>query len=274
MAYEILDSRDRERLDNTKANLEVKEFAANEFYYVSSYSEDFVGTNTYQLLKKDTGNALVFSNNLYLYTNIPQENFNEGHDYRITMNKHENSEQELNVEYFAEIIDLKNKVDIIDFKEALNKEWVQISADTITGDSIPIFERDLLGNPLNIKKFMIIVFHAAKEGDETDKPMWLHIKTQAHDKWVLAGNTYNYKKNMDSTHKLCGELWQNWKIVGAACSGHYTTITPSYPYIENIYGCRPEALAYIEPITAIRLTYDISGTLNAGSKIEIWGLKA
>lgn len=159
--------------------------------------------------------------------------------------------------------------------KADNEEWEQINSITLEEDSIPIISTDMNGNSFNLKKFMIIVWHEAKTENTVGNCIWLHANTPNSGGYKYALQSQSYKGNVQSTHRFDGELWYYWNIRAHAAQGHYAAPSNmAYAYLTVPYGCRYEFMEYREPITGFRVTFGTGGVLNAGTRIEVWGVRA
>lgn len=159
--------------------------------------------------------------------------------------------------------------------KADKEEWEKINSKTLEEDSIPIISTDMNGNPFNLKKFMIIVWHEAKAENTASQSLWLHAITPNSGGYKYALQSQGYKGSVQSTHRFDGELWYYWNIRAFASQGLIAAPSAmAYAYLTVPYGCRYEFMEYREPITGFRVTFGISGVLNAGTRIEVWGVRA
>ena len=159
--------------------------------------------------------------------------------------------------------------------EAVKEKWVEIADLILEEDSVVSITTDTSGEAFSLKKFRILVFHEAKEGETEGQALWLSVTTETNNNYMLASQTVVYSIGTQSTHRLDGELLYNWNIIGFGMSGfNENAIFGNYFYRTLPYGCRPELKKQRTPITKIRLNYGISKPLNAGSKIKIWGVRA
>lgn len=123
MAYEILDSRDREALDSIKANLEITPI---DIYIGSNIYDLRVGSGIYtleEIQEADYGEAtitytMVFdSGNIVFYEDCTPEEFTAlgfvvGSEYRLTIDLDRRS-----IDKVERVIDLKDKVNISDINQ-------------------------------------------------------------------------------------------------------------------------------------------------------------
>lgn len=227
--------------------------------------------------------------------------FKEGCHYLIDAHLTEDSGDGIThwrTNYFAEALDLEDKVNVEDIDQtyipespnaqsgkavaeaisgkADKEEWVMIDSVKLEQDGFySVTENVYTKEPLNLKKFMILVWHEAKAENTVGNSLWLHAKTPNSGGYKYALQSSSYKGNVQSTHRFDGELWYYWNIRAFAAQGHY--VSPSnmaYSYLTVPYGCRGEFIEYREPITGFRVTFGTDGLLNAGTRIEVWGVNA
>lgn len=160
--------------------------------------------------------------------------------------------------------------------KADKEEWVLIDSATLEQDAPYSVTKNMHTNePLSLKKFMILVWHEAKSGATNSSSIWLAASTKSSNGYKLALQSQGYSCGVQSTHRFDGEMWYYWNIRAHAAQGHYSSpSTMAYTYITVPYGCRDELKDYREPITGLRLTFGTAGNLNAGTRIEVWGVNA
>lgn len=160
--------------------------------------------------------------------------------------------------------------------KADKEEWVLIDSATLEQDAPYSVTKNMHTNePLSLKKFMILVWHEAKSGATNSSSIWLAASTKSSNSYKLALQSQGYSCGVQSTHRFDGEMWYYWNIRAHAAQGHYSSPSSmAYTYITVPYGCRDELKDYREPITGLRLTFGTAGNLNAGTRIEVWGVNA
>ena len=159
--------------------------------------------------------------------------------------------------------------------DALTEEWVDICDLTTTEDSVIDITADASGNPFSLKKMNVLVWKPVVEGDTTPSMVWTH---------ALTGSTAAYKPltssptamagNQATFHAVCAEIKRFWfaeSRCGNGVNANANVFMVNSGWLP--YGVRPE-MKNRDPITGIRLTWGYSGTLPAGTRVEIWGVRA
>lgn len=154
-------------------------------------------------------------------------------------------------------------------------EWVDICNLTTTEDGVIDITTDADGNPFSLKKFYAIVWKSPKAGDTASNTLWAHATTD-----TIVG----YKPIIQSHINLAGtsgvmntvsaeikRFWYAETRGGVNADGNVNVVLPNSG--THPYGVRPE-MKNNEPITGIKFTWGYSGALPAGTKVEIWGVRA
>lgn len=155
------------------------------------------------------------------------------------------------------------------------EEWVDICNLTTTEDSVIDITTDANGNPFSLKKFYAIVWKSPKAGDTASNTFWAHATTDNIVGYKPLIQSYSTQAGTSGAmNTVSAEIKRYWFAEvrgGVNADGNVNVVLPnsgSHPY-----GVRPE-MKNADPITGFRFTWGYSGALPAGTKVEIWGVRA
>lgn len=244
---------------STKANLQLKTLDVTEYVVMTDL---LIGTHIYELqtlVVNPTGDyELTFTNGSSIIT-APNEAFKEGNKYLISARM--DNETGWVFDVVAEVVEF-----------AVNEEWVQIADLTLEEDTPVYIDKDVNGNPFNLKKFTVVAKLEAKEGDTYSSGIRVFAKTKDNSTNFYLINSMNYPKNVQSTHRIEATLEHWWACKSYCGSGHL-----DYSIFPDVNSARTVPLGNCDgltkPVNYLRLQHGDYG-INKGSRIIIWGVNA
>ena len=161
--------------------------------------------------------------------------------------------------------------------KADKEEWIQITDKTLEENAVFNVTTDMKGDGFAVKKFIAVVVKPAVEGNTATGLLWVKAKNAdntSYTPFVGVEGGKAYADNVPSMWRYEGEIKHAWQT-SFRC-GQEQTINTMYPYGEYVvkYGVRSEFRNSRSPVTAFQFTWGYSGALPAGTRVEIWGVRA
>lgn len=157
------------------------------------------------------------------------------------------------------------------------EEWEQIADTTIKENSVINITKDMSGNSFALKKFIIIVSKTAVEGVTATNYVWIKAKSTDKTSYtpiVAVEGTRAYADNVESVWRYEGEIKHAWQTTLRCMQNQTVNTIYAYGDYTAKYGVRSEFKNSRSPVTAFQFTWGYSGGLPAGTRVEMWGVKA
>lgn len=271
MFYNILDTRDMNQIDITKANLQLNFFEIDEIFYMTGNVDGDSVSELTDIVSTERDSNLYFSNGMHFITTLPANRFKIGRKYYMSGIQ---SEVGYTLNSFAEALDLTDKINIDDVDQTFNSESENAQSGIAVAEAIEPFDRayELIetittteqinkltlntepnGTPYNFKK----LFMKYSLPQVTTRP-WFTFR-------VGSDSFGEYMGHADYKTYYCFET----KVENGLICADFSYHTNGYINRSNVWICMARNIRSM-PIDS----FVIQGDIPANTTFEIWGVRA